>query len=102
MAPLSPRAKALVHKLNHRPEFELYNLKKNPYELKNEIENPEYKNVAESMKNRPLAKLAEWRDSDPIATEKSLVKRKNGNDSTSKDKKKYKLSLPFLHPVRKI
>ena len=70
----SPSATALVHKLNHRPEFELYHLENDPYELKNEIENPQYRSVAEAMKRRLLSRLAELGDSDPIATERSLVK----------------------------
>ena len=86
----SPSARALVHKLNHRSEFELYHLKNDPFELKNEIENPKYKSIAEAMKKRLHARLAAWGDSDPIATEKSLVKRKKENDSTSKKKKKAK------------
>jgi N-sulfoglucosamine sulfohydrolase len=64
----------LVHKLHHRPEVELYNLEKDPYELKNEINNPEYRPVAEALKKQLHAKLGALGDADPIATEKSLVK----------------------------
>jgi hypothetical protein len=77
-----------VHKINHRPEFELYHLKNDPYELKNEIENPEYKNMAEVLKKRLLERLAELGDPDPIATEQALLAAKNYSKSTSKDKKK--------------
>jgi N-sulfoglucosamine sulfohydrolase len=66
----------LVHKLHHRSEYELYNLEKDPYELKNEINNPEYRAVAEELKKQLHAKLAALGDADPIATEKSLVKGK--------------------------
>ncbi len=63
----------LVHKLHHRPEYELYNLEKDPHELKNEINNPEYRPVAEELKKQLHAKLAALDDADPVATEKSLV-----------------------------
>ena len=86
MKDTSPAANALVHKLDHRPEFELYHLENDPYELKNEIENPEYKNMAEVLKNRLLERLAELGDPDPIATEQALLAAKNYTKSTSKDK----------------
>ena len=70
----SDKADQLIHKLNNRPEFELYNLKNDPHELKNEIENPEYKEVAEKRKKVLMAKLNDLGDTDPIATEKKLVK----------------------------
>jgi uncharacterized sulfatase len=66
-------AKPLVRKLHHRPQYELYNLDKDPYELRNEIENPEYRIVAAAMKATLFEKLAALGDSDPIATEKALV-----------------------------
>jgi N-sulfoglucosamine sulfohydrolase len=71
------RTDPLVRKLHHRPEYELYNLEKDPYELKNEINNPEYHAVAAELKKQLHAKLAELGDADPMATEKSLVKSKN-------------------------
>ncbi len=64
----------LVHKLHHRPEYELYDLEKDPYELKNEINNPEYRPVAEALRKQLHAKLAALGDADPIATEKSLIR----------------------------
>ena len=70
----SDRADALINKLNKRPEFEFYDLKKDPHELQNEIDNPEYKSVVEKMKSALLNKLNELGDSDPITTEKKLVK----------------------------
>jgi uncharacterized sulfatase len=66
-------AKPLVNKLHHRPEYELYHLEKDPYELKNEINNPEYRAVAEAMKKQLHGRLETLGDPDPIATEKSLV-----------------------------
>ncbi len=63
----------LVHKLHHRPEYELYHLEKDPYELRNEINNPEYQTVVEEMKKQLHSRLAELGDADPIATETALV-----------------------------
>ena len=70
---IEPTAEPLVYKLHHRPEYELYHLDKDPYELRNQIHNPSYQDVAEEMKKQLHAKLAEFGDSDPISTEKSLV-----------------------------
>jgi uncharacterized sulfatase len=64
----------LVRKLHHRPEYELYHLEKDPYELRNEINNPEYRDVAEELKKQLHARLAALGDADPIATETALVK----------------------------
>ena len=75
-----------MQKLHHRPEYELYNLEEDPYELKNEINNPEYRPVAEALKKLLHARLAALNDADPIATEKSLVRsggaKKNNRQST--------------------
>ena len=54
--------------------------------MKNEIDNPEYKSVAEKLKKSLMARLNILGDSDPIATEKSLVK--SGGKKKSKKKKK--------------
>lgn len=70
----NPGAEALVHKLHHRPEWELYDLRCDPLELTNQIANPAYQTVAEHLKNQLRRKLAELGDPDPVATEKSLVK----------------------------
>jgi hypothetical protein len=66
-------AEPLVHRLHHRPEYELYHLENDPYELVNEIDNPGYKDVAARMKKRLHTQLEEWGDADPIATENSLI-----------------------------
>ena len=70
----SEKADYLINKLNNRPEFEFYNRKNDPYELKNEINNPEYRAVVEELKKALMTKLNKLGDSDPIATEKTLVK----------------------------
>jgi N-sulfoglucosamine sulfohydrolase len=41
-----PSVQALIYKLHHRPEYELYNIEKDPFELRNEINNPAYSDVA--------------------------------------------------------
>jgi len=71
-------AKELVHKLHHRSEFELYDLRKDPYELRNEIDNPEYKQVAETLKQRLMSRLNELGDAAPVETERALVTAKSG------------------------
>ena len=83
----SEKADALIRKLHHRPEFELYDLKNDPYELRNVNGKPEYEEVAERMKKALRAKLKELGDSDPIATEKSLVKG-GGKDGGGKKRKR--------------
>lgn len=83
-----PAAEPLVRKLHHRPEYELYHLEKEPYELNNEASNPEYHAVFEEMKAQLHDKLAGLGDSDPIATEKSLVKVQSaGGKKKGKTKK---------------
>ncbi len=81
-------SKGLVHKLHHRPEFELYNRDKDPYELKNEIDNPEYKTVVEKLKKQLSEQLEKLNDSDPIATEKEIIKTKVKLKKKKKGKKK--------------
>jgi uncharacterized sulfatase len=75
-------AKALVHKLHHRPEYELYDLSKDPYELENQADEPKHKKTFDRLKKALRAKLKQLGDPDPIATEKSLV----GSGSTKKKK----------------
>jgi uncharacterized sulfatase len=75
-------AKVLVHKLHHRPEYELYDLSKDPYELENHADDPKHKKTFDRLKKALRAKLKQLGDPDPIATEKSLV------GSGSKKKKK--------------
>jgi hypothetical protein len=77
-------AKALVGKLHHRPEYELYNRASDPYELKNEIDNPEYSVVAKRLKASLELQLERLGDADPIKTEKKIVAGKQA----SKPKKK--------------
>ena len=77
-------AQPLVYKLHHRPEYELYQIERDPFELKNEINNPEYGDVIEELKKQLHTKLAELGDADPIATETSLVKVEQTNETRRK------------------
>lgn len=85
---IDPAAESLVNKLHHRAEYELYHLEKDPYEFKNESDNPEYQSVFEEMKTQLHGELSKLGDSDPIATEKSLVKaHASGGKKKGKTKK---------------
>jgi len=64
---------ALVHKLHNRDEFELYDLQKDPFEMKNLAGSPNHKKVQGRLKSALMAKLKELADSNPINTEKVFV-----------------------------
>ncbi len=81
------RAKTLVHKLHHRPEYELYDLSKDPYELENKADDPSHKKTLARLKKALHAKLAKLGDPDPIATEKSLVGSEGGKKKKPSKKK---------------
>ncbi len=81
------RAKALVHKLHHRPEYELYDLSKDPYELENKADDPSHKKTLARLKKALHAKLAKLGDPDPIATEKSFVRSEGGKKKKPSKKK---------------
>jgi len=51
------RAKRIVDKYRQRPLEELYDLDKDPYEMNNLVDNPEYQDVSRSLKRQ----LAAWR-----------------------------------------
>lgn len=72
----NPSARPLVHKLHHRPEYELYDLEKDPHELRNLIDDPAHAETARGLKAALHAWLEKVGDADPMATEKSLVKKK--------------------------
>jgi N-sulfoglucosamine sulfohydrolase len=65
--------KELVHKLHHRPEYELYDLRNDPFELVNLIGDPKFKKVVHRLKQALHKKLGELGDADPIRTEKKLL-----------------------------
>ncbi len=78
----------LIEKLHQRPEYELYDLTRDPYELHNEIDNPEYQATAEALKQQLKHRLAELNDSNPIATEESLFDAEKAAKSKKKKTKK--------------
>ena len=73
LAQSDPAAGALVRKLHHRAEYELYHLKNDPYELVNVIDNPEFAEVAARLKKQLHARLSALGDEDPVATERGMV-----------------------------
>ncbi len=81
------RAKTLVHKLHHRPEYELYDLSQDPYELENKADDPSHKKTLDRLKKALHAKLAKLGDPDPIATEKSFVRSEGGKKKKPSKKK---------------
>ncbi|WDE95417.1 sulfatase [Lentisphaera profundi] len=72
-----PQYASRVKQLYHRPQYELYNRRVDPYELQNQISNPEYASIIKQLKSALEQQLYQLGDSDPIATEKSLIKHKN-------------------------
>ena len=76
LARKEPGTKALVHKLYHRQEYELYNRQNDPYELKNEIDNPEYRTVVSRLKKDLRARLSQVGDASPIETEERIIANK--------------------------
>jgi len=68
-------AKPWVHKLHHRPEYELYDRDTDPYELTNLADNPEHRVVLTELKSQLKTKLKALGDADPIQTEQSLVQK---------------------------
>ena len=69
----SKMEQALVHKLHNRDEFELYDLQKDPFEMKNLAGSAKHKKVQGRLKSALIAKLKELEDSNPINTEKGFV-----------------------------
>tara|TARA_Y100000385_G_C12924617_1_gene564098 strand:+ start:130 stop:441 length:312 start_codon:yes stop_codon:yes gene_type:complete len=69
----SKMEQALVHKLHNRDEFELYDLQKDPFEMKNQVDNPDYKNIQDRLKKAIMVKLSDLNDSNPIQTENNFI-----------------------------
>ena len=72
-ANLTTSDEELVHKLHHRPEYELYDLLNDPSELVNLIGDPKFKKVGHRLKQALHKKLGELGDADPVRTEKKLL-----------------------------
>ena len=58
--------KPIVHKLHHRPEYELYDLRKDPYELNNLIGDPAHQEIEKELKATLHQRLKELDDADPL------------------------------------
>ena len=69
-------AKALVEKLHRRSKYELYDLRKDPYELSNLAKKGSHAKVMNRLKSKLHAKLEELGDADPIATERNFIAQK--------------------------
>ena len=65
--------KALVRKLHNWEEFELYDLQKDPFEMKNLAGSPKYQKIQKRLKNALLDKLKVLDDSNPIGTENGFL-----------------------------
>jgi len=70
----SARQKNLVHRLHNRPEWALYDRRKDPEELTNLVGNPEFAEQLAMLKTALTLWLEKWDDADPVATEKSLIR----------------------------
>ena len=76
MADNDDHSRALVKKLHRRSKYELYDLKKDPYELSNLAKKGSYAKVMNRLKSMLHAKLEELGDADPIATERNFIAKK--------------------------
>lgn len=67
----------LVRKLFKRPEYALYDLKNDPYELTNMISSPQHQAKLKELKTALMTFLKANNDADPVATEKAIQKGPN-------------------------
>lgn len=75
----SEAAAKTVKRLHHRPEWALFDRQSDPDELTNLANNPELAPELKRMKDELNTWLERWGDADPVATERSFLKRqKNG------------------------
>jgi N-sulfoglucosamine sulfohydrolase len=72
-ANLTTSEEELVHKLHHRPEYELYDLLNDPFELVNLIGDAKFKKVGHRLKQALHKKLGKLGDADPVKTERKLL-----------------------------
>ena len=89
--------KPLVHKLHHRPEYKLYDLQNDPYELKNLADSPAHKRILTELKEKLHNGLDEQGDVDPMETERKFAV---GGTSDSKGRKKKAEKAEQVEPVR--
>jgi uncharacterized sulfatase len=67
------REKELINKLNNRTQFEFYDLEKDPFEMDNKADVPDYQKIQKRLRKALMAKLKELGDENPIQTEKNFV-----------------------------
>ena len=65
--------KALVKKLHKRPQLELYDLEKDPFELDNKADIPGFQKTTKRLWKALIEKLEEQGDENPTQTEKNFV-----------------------------
>ncbi|MGC6567109.1 MAG: sulfatase [Akkermansiaceae bacterium] len=84
-----PSDAEIIKRLHHRPEWALFDRQNDPHELNNllarrslgegGVSDPDSAPVLKRMKTDLQTWLAKWDDSDPVATERSFVKKKKKN-----------------------
>ncbi|MEM7011780.1 MAG: sulfatase [Verrucomicrobiota bacterium] len=67
---------AIIKRLHHRPKWALFDRHADPDELTNLAENPEMAPVLERLQGELKSWLERWDDGDPVATERSFIKKK--------------------------
>jgi N-sulfoglucosamine sulfohydrolase len=77
-AKTDPKAKAIVERYQHRPREELYDLRKDPFEMNNLANNPEQATLLRSLRQQ----LAEWcKTQDDTIPLKYLTEQEDALDS---------------------
>ena len=82
-----PLDNPLVKKLHHRPEYALYDLVKDPYELNNLADVKAHKETFNRLRGKLHEWLKEHDDADPIATEKVITTNKSNSGKKSRKPK---------------
>ena len=91
VAKADPDAQAQIERVVKHPEFELYNIKKDPWELENLASKPEYAGKVEEMRAQLKAEMKRLNDTfsttDP-KKEKKERRKQEGQTDKRRDKKK--------------
>gem|GEM_PF-5445655 len=77
-----------MRRLHHRPEFALYDLERDPHELRNLAEDADHAEIFSSLQTELSHWLAKWEDSDPIATEVALTTNRSPKGAKAKGQKR--------------
>lgn len=90
-AKTDPAAQAKIDRILKHPEFELYNIKKDPWELNNLAETPEYAQTVKAMHMQLQAEMARLKDKFSSVDPKQAKKlRKRGDDNKKNGSRKNK------------